>query len=172
MTEAGLRLRPLRRQDEEEARAAHDALRADDFPFLLDYDPSEPWDTYLERLDDERRGIRLVVGRVPATFLVAVVGVDIVGRLSLRHQLTEYLATIGGHIGYAVVPRFRGRGYATEMLRQGLVVARAAGIDRVLVTCDEGNVGSAKAIERCGGAFEGLVDQTDGLPRKRRYWIG
>ena len=61
-------------------------------------------------------------------------------------------------------------GYATEILRQSLIVARAVGIDRVLVTCDEGSVASARTIERCGGVLESVV-ATAGGPAKRHYWI-
>ena len=39
------------------------------------------------------------------------------------------------------------------------------------MTCDEGNVGSAAVIERCGGVYESSVDTDDGTPPKRRYWI-
>ena len=63
----------------------------------------------------------------------------------------------------------RRRGYATEILRQGLVVARALGIDDVLVTCDVDNSASAGVIEACGGEFESIAEG-DGTP-KRRYWF-
>jgi predicted acetyltransferase len=78
--------------------------------------------------------------------------------------------SIGGHIGYCVRPAHRGQRYATEILRQGLIVARAEGIDRVLVTCDEDNVASARVIERSGGILEDIRADRDG-PAKRRYWI-
>lgn len=77
----------------------------------------------------------------------------------------------GGHIGYAVLPQHRRRGYATEILRQSIVVARSEGIDEVLVTCDVHNVGSRAVIERCGGAFDEVVYDPKEKVDKRRYWI-
>ena len=49
-------------------------------------------------------------------------------------------------------------------------MARAEGVDRVLVTCDDDNVGSVRVIERCGGVFESVVTNR-GRGRTRRYWI-
>jgi predicted acetyltransferase len=166
-----LRLRPLRAGDEAAALAAHAALAADGFPFLLGHDPAVPWDAYLRVLDHERRGVDLPPGRVPCTFLVAVLGDELVGRSSIRHELNEHLAVVGGHVGYGVVPAHRRRGWATEILRQSLVVARAVGVDAVLVTCDDGNVGSARTIERCGGVLESIVADPLGGQDVRRYWI-
>jgi predicted acetyltransferase len=69
-----------------------------------------------------------------------------------------------------VLPPFRRRGYASEILRQSLERARARGVDPVLVTCDDDNVGSATIIERAGGVLEDtVVDEAGGLTR--RYWI-
>jgi predicted acetyltransferase len=108
---------------------------------------------------------------VPTTFLVADVAGRIVGRASIRHELNERLFIEGGHIGYAVLQEHRRRGYATEILRQSLVVAQALGVKRVLVTCDDDNLGSATVIERCGGRFDSLSTAEDGHA-VRRYWIG
>lgn len=108
---------------------------------------------------------------MPATFLVAEVDGRLVGRVSVRQELNVWLAQVCGHIGYGVRPGFRGRGYAKEILRQALLVARGAGVTRALVTCDEGNVASAATIEACGGQFERLVDGDGDNPAKRRYWI-
>ena len=169
---ADLRLRPPRLGDEAAFAAAHRALGDEDFQFGLGYADGMDWATYLRRLERHRCGIDLPEGIVPATFLVADVHGELVGRTSIRHQLTEYLAREGGHIGYAVVPEHRRRGYATEILRQSLVIARAAGVDRALITCDDDNVGSATAIERCGGVFDSLVARSDdGTTLCRRYWI-
>ena len=58
------------------------------------------------------------------------------GSTSLRFQRgTEELPPhCTGHIGYAVVPWKRGRGYATKALRMLLPIARAEGLARVMVT--------------------------------------
>jgi predicted acetyltransferase len=167
-----LRLRPLRPDDEAEFAAGHEAMAADDFPFGLFYEPGMSWTDYLAGLEACRRGgADLPPDRVWSAFLVADVGGTIVGRASIRHELNDFLAREGGHIGYGVLPAHRRRGYATEILRQALVVARAAGTERVLVTCDDDNLASAKVIEGHGGVFEStIVSEEDGVVR-RRYWI-
>jgi predicted acetyltransferase len=165
-----LRLRPFEPADELAARAAHAELREQDgFPFLLLDREDEPWGGFLARCAAEHRGDALPPGRVPATFLAAVVADELVGRVSIRHALNEYLARVGGHIGYAIRPAHRRRGHGTEVLRQALIVARAEGVADVLVTCDDDNLGSARIIESCGGELESLVQDPDGV--KRRYWI-
>jgi predicted acetyltransferase len=70
-----------------------------------------------------------------------------------------------------VLPPFRRRGVATEILRQSLIVARVFGVDRVLLTCDEDNVGSRTVIERCGGVLDPDWPRTDQTSPKLRYWI-
>jgi predicted acetyltransferase len=117
------RPRRLRADDETNAIAAHEELEPEGFEFLLDWRREEPWSVYLQRLEHLRRGLEMPPDRVPATFLVAQVGSDLVGRVSIRHELNAFLSDFGGHIGFGVRPRHRRRGYATEMLRQALVVA-------------------------------------------------
>ena len=108
---------------------------------------------------------------MPATFLVAEAEGQIVGRVSIRHELNAYLEAVGGHIGYGVRPGFRRRGYATAIMVQSLAVASSIGLDRVLVTCDDDNVGSAKVIENCGGVLENVVSGGVESVPKRRYWV-
>ena len=165
-----LRLRPLRDEDEAAFTAGHRAMAAEGFIFGLGYAPGKPWRTYLTELEDHRHGRNLPARYVPGTFLVAEVAGEIVGRTSIRFRLNDFLTEQGGHIGYGVLRQHRRRGYATEILRHSLIIARAAGIDRVLVTCDLGNVGSRAVIESCGGLLDSLVT-VDGKHSVLRFWI-
>jgi predicted acetyltransferase len=165
----GLTLRPLSSTDEAAAVAAHRELACEGVVFLHDYDEGMRWDEYLAKLERTRTGSP-PPGRVRETFLVAAIDQAIVGRTSIRHELNAFLATVGGHIGYVVRQDYRGHGYATEILRKSLAVAHDAGIRPVLITCDDDNTASARAIERCGGVLESIVSTDDGTT-KRRYWI-
>lgn len=148
----------------------------ENFTFAHAYEDGMPFATYLKRLEAIREGSGLKGDEVPATLLFAFVpdedGKDrCVGRVSIRHRLNEWLATIGGHIGYGVRPADRRKGYATLILGQSLIIAKMIGIDRALLTCDETNLGSIRTIERNGGYFEGTVTDPASGVLKRRYWI-
>jgi predicted acetyltransferase len=131
-----------------------------------------PFSCYLEVLAEQERGVNLPPNYVPSTFLFAFVATRIVGRVSIRHSLNEFLWRVGGHIGYVVVPEFRQRGYATTILRMSVQIARdKLGISRILVTCDDDNIGSIRTIEKNGGILENVVSGTHLEKPKRRYWI-
>lgn len=167
-----LRLRPPRLADEAAFLAAQRALAAESFDFGLGYDADRPWPEYVSRVNRWRCGQDLPDGWVASTFLLATVDGVVVGRSSIRHELTSRLRREGGHIGYAVLPAHRRRGYATAILRQSLIIARAVGVDPVLVTCDDDNAASAAVIERCGGVLASVGPSLDRDVAVRRYWIG
>ncbi len=162
-------LRPPRPDDEATVALAQNELAVDDFEFAL-LEPGEAWTSYVDRVERQRRGISIPPGRVPATFLLAEAGGEIIGRVSIRYELNDFLERFGGHIGYAVRPAYRRRGYATAILRQSLDLARSLGLTRVLLTCDDSNAASIRTIEACGGALEDIVITGEGEPL-RRYWI-
>jgi predicted acetyltransferase len=90
---------------------------------------------------------------------------EVVGFLALRHELTPWLLEQGGHIGYSVRPSRRRQGHASRALALALIRAKELGLERVLLTCDDDNVGSWRTIENAGGVYE------DTRQDKRRYWI-
>ncbi len=165
-------LRPLEPTDEDDVRAAEAELAADDFSFALFLEDETPWADYLASVEQLRRGVDLPPDRVPMTFLVAEIDGRIVGRTSIRHELNDWLRARGGHIGYAVRPGARRRGYAGEILRQSLIIARSHGVRDALLTADVDNVASTRVIAAAGGRPDPdwPHDELDGRPITR-YWI-
>ena len=165
----------LPREDEEgeEFLRAHRATSPEVPSFLHYYTEGMPFRRYLEVLAEQEQGINLPSAQhVPETFLFAFAGSRIVGCTAIRHSLNDYLERVGGHIGYVVVPEFRRQGYATAILHLSLRIAREKcdGVHRVLVTCDDDNIGSIRTIEKNGGILESVVSGED-QQLKRRYWI-
>jgi len=164
-----MKLRPLTLADEAQALQAHSELAADNFEFLLGYTEDMAWPDYLQILDNLFTATNLPEGRVPATFMIAEDNGELVGRTSIRHELNDFLFSVGGHIGYGVRPNYRRQGYATEILKQSLTYINQLGITEVLVTCLDDNVGSFEVIQSQGGILENKVEYEGGL--WRRYWI-
>jgi predicted acetyltransferase len=140
-----------------------------DTPYAFAWKPGEAFLGYLDRLKHHYLGVGLPESWVPSSMLYGFAKGVIVGRVSIRHRLNDFLRWKGGHIGYGVAPCFRRQGYATEMLRQALGVCRVLRLDRVMLTCDVDNVASWLVIERCGG----LLEEQFSVKGKfmRRYWI-
>jgi predicted acetyltransferase len=108
---------------------------------------------------------------IPKTHLWAISDAQFVGRISIHHALNDALRASGGHIGYDTLPSLRGRGLATEMLRQAMPVARALGLTDVLLTCDDTNAASIRVIEKNGGVLRDTRTIDADRPMKRYYWI-
>jgi predicted acetyltransferase len=126
---------------------------------------------HIQSLLDYADSAKLRPGYVPSSDFWLIDGDEWIGRLSLRHKLNDSLLKVGGHIGYEIRPSKRRRGYGKQILRLGLEKAREAGLHRVLVTCDEDNIGSKKIIEANGGQLENVVEVEGEPARKLRYWI-
>ena len=95
----------------------------------------------------------------------------VVGIMQIRHYLNEYTEKYAGHIGYSVCPSERRKGYATEMLKLGLEKCKHMGIDRVLITCSNDNIGSRKVILKNGGVYESTEYEPNRQKYLERYWI-
>jgi predicted acetyltransferase len=116
------------------------------------------------------KAIYPLAGLVPETVLWSVLGSAFIGRVSIRHRLQGNLINFGGHIGYEIRPSERRKGYGTQQLALALPVAASLGIRRVLITCDDDNLGSIRIIEHNGGVLENRVDNGRHA-LTRRYWI-
>ena len=132
-------------------------------------------DIAIARSESDRKGEGLPAGYVPATTLWLVDGDRFIGRVNNRHRLSPSLLRFGGHIGYTIRPSEQGKGYGKLQLAMALDYCREHfGFEKVLVTCDDTNIRSAKTIEANGGVLQDKIEneiEPGVYALTRRYWI-
>jgi predicted acetyltransferase len=140
------------------------------------YDPApealeKNFTSYLKKLEDAKSGLNLNPDEVPNIDFWILDSDTIVGRLRFNYALSESMKIRGGHIGYAISSRFRGKGLATKALNLALGVARQYRLTEVLLTCDETNLGSIRVIMQNGGEFQDQVLAPNRTVLTNRYLI-
>ena len=117
-----------------------------------------PYDEFVQKgipaALDAAKGIGLPEGYVPGSTLLLWDNDVIVGVFHLRHYLTPALAEGAGHIGYAIHPAYRGKGYATRGLGLALNALRAMPDfpeDEIYLRCWRSNLPSLRAMLANGG---------------------
>ena len=152
----------------DEWRADQELNHTNHSPWAIFKNDYQDFDYYLEHLEVKEASD----GKVPDSvfFLLDTKRDRLLGAVNIRHYLNEYLLREGGHIGDGIRPSERRKGYATEMIRLALIECRKLGIDKVLMTCDKDNIGSAKSIINNGGILENEFKNSDG-EIEQRYWI-
>ena len=131
------------------------------------------YDEWLLKLDRDRNMIPgTVLGRMPSEtfFLIRESDNKLLGIINIRLMLNEYLLNYGGHIGYGIRPTERRKGYNSYQLYLAMKYCLEKGLDKVLITCDKENLGSAKTIINSGGILENEVLEENGS-MLQRYWI-
>lgn len=137
----------------------------------IGYGGYKNFDRWLAGMNNRISGKNLPAGYVRENFYLCYDGDDMVGVFNLKFELAEFLLNFGGHIGYAVKPSRRNRGCASQMLKQGLDIARELGFGRVLCVCDEDNIASERVIIKNGGIFENRLYDDEEKVFVKRYWI-
>jgi predicted acetyltransferase len=130
---------------------------------------------YLAAITDLTGRIRLptgeIVPKVPFSVFWLVEDDEFIGEANVRHRLNAYLVKEGGHVGYGIRPSRQRQGYGRLILALALEECRGIGLERVLLTCLQDNVASARIIEANGGELENVIPHPTGRGRLRRYWI-
>ncbi len=128
----------------------------------------EEWLKYLDSLlDDEKRPSN----RCPGIeyFLIRENDGKLIGMISLRWDLNDEMLLHGGHIGYDIRPSQRRKGYNKINLYLCLLKAKEMGLEKVLLTADDDNLGSVKTILSLGGVLENKINYDGSIIG--RYWI-
>ena len=152
----------------DEWKADQETNHTNHSPWAIFRNDHHDFDYYLDHLEQKVE----TDGRVPDSvfFLLDEDRDRLLGAVNIRHYLNEKLLIDGGHIGDGIRPSERRKGYATELIRLALAECKTLGIDRVLITCDKDNIGSAKSIRKNGGMLENELTTSDG-DIVERYWI-
>ena len=152
----------------DEWRADQELNHTNHSPWAIFKNDYHDFDYYLEHLEVKEATNEKVPDSV--FFLLDTERDRLLGAINIRHYLNDDLRKEGGHIGDGIRPSERRKGYATEMIRLALIECRKLGIDKVLMTCDKDNIGSAKSIIKNGGVLENEFINSDG-EIEQRYWI-
>ncbi len=130
---------------------------------------SESFQDLLSRWETEETYEAYKKGLVPSTLYFLVDKNRVLGAIHFRHELSVDLLQNGGHIGYGIRPSERRRGHASKMLIMLLDNIKSKGYKKILVTCDESNLASAKTIENANGILHDKIEFEG--ETIRRYWI-
>src|SRR4051812_7596071 len=126
---------------------------------------------FVRELWEQSHGRDLPQGWVAVSTFWLVDGDVFIGKVEIRHQLTDGLRLRGGHVGYSIRPTMRRRGHGTNALSLALPRCLELGLRRVLVTCDATNDPSRRIIQANGGVLEDLVGVDERSVATMRFWI-
>lgn len=130
-------------------------------------------DEYLQQLSDYEHAENLPEGWVPETRFWLLDNDNFVGSFSIRHALTPHLEQIGGHIAANIAPKYRGKYSSFIGVKLCLEEAHKLGLNRVLMTCDEKNPVSYRAIIGLMNMYGGeqIKDSFVDGHNEHRVWV-
>jgi len=136
-----------------------DALTPDQFP------------AYVRRLHDQSFGKGLPEGHIPSKEFWIVDQDGFAGRIILGLTYIPGPTRFGNHVGYAVRPSKRRKGYATMALSLLLNEARELGVQVLMPTCGSDNLASRNVIEKNGGVLVKSETDDNGKVGELRFRI-
>lgn len=134
----------------------------------MNWDGESTPDTFIQDALDMKEG-RNLGELVPCTNFWIISNEEYVGRMSIRHELNDWLRNFGGHIGYEVIETARKKGHASRAMSLALGYCKAElKLKNLLITCDDKNTPSIRVIEKNNGM---LIEKRDvGGGRISRYY--
>lgn len=144
--------------------------------YFVPTNPAQLDENWFERTKDwyDKKETGQVPGQPIGFHYWAVDGDAFIGEFQLRTELTPELMTGIGNIGYAVRVSQQGKGYGTQILTQGLEIAKSHEMKKVLLNINEANVVSIHVCEKLGGKRMDKIQafsKAEGDHTLCRYWI-
>lgn len=114
----------------------------------------------IPELIDHSKGINLKEGYVPDTHFFLWNDDIIVGLVKIRHYLNDFLRQGPGHIGYGILPKHRGKGYATIALKLAIETCKTLiKEDEIYLSVHKDNPASLKVQEKNGARIVGETEE-------------
>lgn len=98
---------------------------------------------------------------------------DVIGLVILKDniEVDEVWKNYGGNISYVIIPDYRRKGYGTKALNLAIKKCKELGINNILITCLDSNIGSIKIIEKNNGKLKDTCTDNSNGELTRRYII-
>lgn len=125
----------------------------------------------VKKFSDYSNNVNVPDEYVPSTTFWALKDKNLIGAVNIRHYLNDKFSAYFGHIGYAVKPEERQKGYGTKILKLALNECKKLNLKKVLICCQKDNTASAKVILNNNGVLENEILNITADKIIQRYWI-
>lgn len=157
-----LELRMVNYEDLEEEYKAISLFPKDENGFKNEYQgisKEEFQNIVIPKLLEQSEGKNIKEGRVPSSYFFLWDNDKIVGLFKIRHYLNEALVKGSGHIGFGILPEYRGKGYASKGLKLAVEICENLILeDEIYMSVHKENVASLKTQQKNGAYIVGETE--------------